>query len=520
MAKITLDTILSSFASTSLFNTNFQAIEDEMNDKILYRDNPMGEANEMLNDLDMNSNDILNIGVTNTDQLFVGGVEAVSAAGVIPKTFTETEFTNVAGQDTFNVMYDPGFLMISINGVELAQADYSAMDGTTVVLTTPVVSANDIVMFRAFQAFIVGNAMQTNNNLSDVVSIPVSRTNLDVYSKSETEALIPGNRNEIINGDLSVWQRGTSATIVGYQTVDRFYNNWSQNSATWSQQAFALGQTEVEGNPDYYLRSFMNGVAASTSNFILLAHRIEDVTKTSGKEVTLSFYAKTDASQNIAVEFVQNFGTGGSPSTTVDSISVTTVPTTTAWARYTVTATIPSVAGKTLGTDGNDYLEINLWQRAGSDFNSRTNSIGVNGDATGSFDLAQFQLEFGDSATAVEFVKPADQLARCQRYFERLSGDGDEYPLSTSFADSTTTAYVVFNYVTKRVKPTISYAGDAQGIDTSIVVTSGSLAGTLDAQLSAGRCLWTRGSGTHVVGDLFLTRLNGATATIDIDAEL
>ncbi len=60
MAKITLDTITSSFGSASLFNTNYSAIETELNDNVLYRVNPEGEANQMENDLDMNSFTILN----------------------------------------------------------------------------------------------------------------------------------------------------------------------------------------------------------------------------------------------------------------------------------------------------------------------------------------------------------------------------------------------------------------------------------------------------------------------------
>lgn len=81
MAKITLNTILSSFASTSLFNTNFSAIQTELNDKVLYRDNPAGEPNQMMNDLDMNSNDILNTATVNADIIVLGGTQ-ITPSGV------------------------------------------------------------------------------------------------------------------------------------------------------------------------------------------------------------------------------------------------------------------------------------------------------------------------------------------------------------------------------------------------------------------------------------------------------
>ncbi len=61
MAKVTLSSILAGFASITKLNSNFQAIQAEFNDKVLYRDNPDGEDNQMENTLDMNSNQIINI---------------------------------------------------------------------------------------------------------------------------------------------------------------------------------------------------------------------------------------------------------------------------------------------------------------------------------------------------------------------------------------------------------------------------------------------------------------------------
>ena len=61
MAKIDLPTISSGYASNTTFNTTFTAIENEFQQKVLYRDNPDGEPNSMQNDLDMNSNDINNV---------------------------------------------------------------------------------------------------------------------------------------------------------------------------------------------------------------------------------------------------------------------------------------------------------------------------------------------------------------------------------------------------------------------------------------------------------------------------
>lgn len=52
----------SGFQAVTTINTNFDDIETEFQDSVLYRNNPAGEPNEMNCDLDMNGYDILNIG--------------------------------------------------------------------------------------------------------------------------------------------------------------------------------------------------------------------------------------------------------------------------------------------------------------------------------------------------------------------------------------------------------------------------------------------------------------------------
>lgn len=60
MSKVELDPIISGY-NLSKINDNFQKIEDELNNKVLYRDTPSGEINHMNKTLDMNSNRIINL---------------------------------------------------------------------------------------------------------------------------------------------------------------------------------------------------------------------------------------------------------------------------------------------------------------------------------------------------------------------------------------------------------------------------------------------------------------------------
>jgi len=219
------------------------------------------------------------------------------------------------------------------------------------------------------------------------------------------------NRNKIINGNFDIWQRGTSGTS-GY-VADRWNTVLNGSTAAITQQSFTLGQTDVPGEPTYFHRTVVTSVAG-VSNYALLLQRIEDVRTFAGQTATLSFWAKADAAKNIAVEFLQSFGSGGSPSAFVAGIGVTTCALTTAWQKFTVTVAVPSISGKTLGTSGNDFLSINFWFDAGSVLNSRTNSLG---QQSGTFDIAQVQLEAGDTATPFEHRSIGQELALCQRYY-------------------------------------------------------------------------------------------------------
>lgn len=60
MPKITLDDVVGGYALSTI-NSNFQKIEDELNNKVFYRNNPEGEANALSSDVDSNSHRIYNL---------------------------------------------------------------------------------------------------------------------------------------------------------------------------------------------------------------------------------------------------------------------------------------------------------------------------------------------------------------------------------------------------------------------------------------------------------------------------
>jgi hypothetical protein len=95
-------------------------------------------------------------GTDNISVRFLG----IPASGVTTTAYrTVTEFTATASQTTFSVpSYTVGFIDVYRNGVLLGSADYTATNGTTVVLATGATSG-DLVEVISFQVSSVLNAI-------------------------------------------------------------------------------------------------------------------------------------------------------------------------------------------------------------------------------------------------------------------------------------------------------------------------------------------------------------------------
>ena len=321
--------------------------------------------------------------------------------------------------------------VLANNGITANSTGLFVTQGTgTVVNATGVhVNSSYINTISSNSAvFLTGNTITTNSTVLSVGSnVSVSASTLSIGNSTvntvanSTTFAINGNnispvqsfRNKIINGNFDFWQRSTSSSTAGY-IDDRWSSSASGSTFTTSRQSFTLGQTSVPNEPTYFHRTAVTSSAGS-GNYVAIEQRIESVKTLAGQTATLSFWAKADASKNIAVEFSQVFGTGGSPSSAVTGIGVTTCALTTTWTKFTINVTISSISGKTLGSNNDDYLRLSFWFDAGSTYNSRNNSLG---QQSGTFDIAQVQLEAGSVATPFEMRPFGVELALCQRYYQ------------------------------------------------------------------------------------------------------
>jgi hypothetical protein len=235
-------------------------------------------------------------------------------------------------------------------------------------------------------------------------------------------------KNKIINADCFYNQRGFSSQTLtsesGIFLVDRFSGvHVISGSSTFSVQQFALGTAPVAG---YEAKQFIRAVTTGQDNGFtgtIFGQAIEDVRTLANQTVTISFWAKAaSGTPSVSFEFRQVFGTGGSPSDTVEAAGgAQKFAISTSWTRYSRTITLPSIAGKTLGTNNNSRLECNIWVSAGAGFNARTNSLGIQSNT---FDIWGLQVEAGSVATpfALATGTLATELTACQRYYYRAFG--------------------------------------------------------------------------------------------------
>lgn len=226
-------------------------------------------------------------------------------------------------------------------------------------------------------------------------------------------------RNKIRNGALDVWQRGFGAFTVNQYTADGWSMSTNGGSHSVTAQNFTLGGGDIpsiNGGVDspLFIRTVVTG-AAGAANYNVMFLRIEDVRTLANRKATLSFWAKGATALPMAVELNQVFGTGGSPSAAVTGTGQK-VTLSTAWKRYQFVLTVPSITGKTLGTNGDHNLTVLLWFSGGSDYNTRNGTLGTQ---SGTFDIWGVQLEEGTEATPLERLDFEAEISRSMRYFQR-----------------------------------------------------------------------------------------------------
>ena len=334
-------------------------------------------------------------------------------------------------------------------------------------------------------------------------------------------SLQAAGKNKIINGDFNVNQRAFSSTTTSATYgLDRWVMyRGAGGTVTYSAQAFTPGAAPVAG---YESKNYARMVTASQSaagDLAIIGQWLEDVRVLAGQTATISFWAKAaSGTPKIAVEVEQTFGTGGSISSAVDTYAGQ-VTLSTSWARYSLTVAVPSISGKTIGTDANtSATAFYLWTSAGSTYNSRTNSLG-NQNAT--IDIWGVQVELGTTATTFTTATGTIQgeLAACQRYYIRL--DNQTANSFTGFGRAYNTTFVeafVALPVMMRIYPSSMDSSNLAINNSTVNYNSGTFALNIYGQKDLIYVQYTHGSAVFTQSNMYnLTCVNGY---IGFNAEL
>ena len=292
-------------------------------------------------------------------------------------------------------------------------------------------------------------------------------TSTDQQNSGGPVAPFVAGKNKIINGDFGIWQRNTSfsSPATGSYLADRFYIGFDGSPTTsYSRQTFTPGTAPVSGyESSYFMRCAMTAVSTTTSWGFY--QRIEDVRILAGQTVTISFWAKADSSRTGNTNFLQEFGSGGS--STVFGGAGQSIALTTSWQRFTYTLTLPSISGKTIGTNS-----------------SLTWYFIMPISTTSTIDIWGVQVEAGSVATPFTTATGtlSGELEACQRYYYRAdaASNGNTFFNAIMQGATSTTAAGIFNFpVTMRANPTsidhnLTQVRNAAG--TAYVFTSNTLA--------------------------------------------
>ena len=292
----------------------------------------------------------------------------------------------------------------------------------------------------------------TSSDITDGIITSAKITDGTITSADTDGTLgLPPFKNIIINGDMSLAQRGTSATGLtngsnGYHTIDRYrFSELSSPSFQFTQSQ----STTVPSGQGFATSLKMDCTTAQgslgTGDALRIQQRIEGQNlqylkkgTSSAESLTLSFWVRSSKTGTYICELYDNDNTRHiSKSYTISSADT--------WEKKTIIYEGDTTGA--FGNDANNSLEINFWLCTGTDYSSGTlatswASATDTNKAVGQVNLADstsnewyitgVQLEAGTSASDFEFLPHDVNLQRCLRYYQK------SYSIGTTPGTNTT----------------------------------------------------------------------------------
>ena len=307
------------------------------------------------------------------------------------------------------------------------------------------------------------------------MSVAINGTNGITYNDGSLQASAPVGRNLIINGNMQIAQRGTTGTPGAggsYLASDR-WKAWDASDAV------VTVSQETDGPTGQFTKCLKYNVTTAdasitTSQFGMVRQMIEGYNiidlgfgTASAQSVTISFWVKSSLTGSHGAAL--NNGNDDRSYPFAYTISVANT-----WEKKTVT-----IAGDTSGTwdtDNTAGMIITFGMGTGSAYEGTADawqagqifqptSTVANIGTISNWNVTGVQLEANTTATPFENLQYGQQLALCQRYFEKSAQQAT--PILTA-SDATFTVTNIYNniangnyyatvpfVVTKRASPTV-----------------------------------------------------------------
>jgi hypothetical protein len=321
------------------------------------------------------------------------------------------------------------------------------------------------------------------------MSVAINGTNGITYNDGSLQPSAPVGKNLVINGDMIIDQRngGASNTLVGTSTS---HSTSAMMTDRW--QLFLHGITnaqtyqQVTDAPVGFSHS-LKITNNSTTQSVGAANALTPRQKIEGLNTAHLNWGTSDA-QTITISFwVKASVTGTYPVSVGNSafdrayVSTYTVSSASTWEKKTVT--IPGDTSGTWLTSSSLGINVMFSLDSGTNFDTTANewvagnkrSISSNvhfvANASATWQITGVQLEANTTATPFEHLQYGQQLALCQRYYEK-SYNQSTVPAtaqiagaasSVSSSSAPTQGNGVTFKVTKRAAPTMAIYNGVTG---------------------------------------------------------
>jgi len=260
MAKVTINDIVAQFASSTEINNRFQQIEDELNNNVLYRNNPVGEPNTMANDLDMGTYNILNGGSIAVDTLILDGqgitvgdsLVATPPASSITYDNTTSGLGATTAQQGIDELDDDLDSVITLTGVARDSEDLGTFTGTTIsdnvtikvafqevetALDEVIANQDDLVTLTGVAENSTDLGTFAGSTISDNTDIKTALQELE--TQVEVTTTVPSNN---YRGGLKLSNNGADAA----HDIDITAGTWADSTNTFLLTS-AAATTEIDG---------------------------------------------------------------------------------------------------------------------------------------------------------------------------------------------------------------------------------------------------------------------------------